>query len=167
MNTIIKLLFLTVCAAVISGLTASAQESAAITSLPFIKLAVSVTHDTGPPPEYEIHEGFSTSDPARHTVICASAYFDVRYQLYSSNGALVVGSAAPWQNGPEHTMMSPSSSNGNAVGYCKIPASESFSRVLLSWVYPNLKRGTYKLIVTLHPRGSGESASSPPIGIEI
>jgi hypothetical protein len=110
---------------------------------------------------------FSTNDPNKHSVYCASAFRDLHYTLRDASGRTVRGDPDAWR---KHTELI-SGGQGSMPGApdpCKtVKAAISERRVLLSDLYPHLAKGTYSLQVVLAPRGIAASAAMAPIKITL
>ena len=120
------------------------------------------TNDAGVP---MIYERFSTLDAWHHSVLCASAFFDVKYVLRDSAGKIVPVDNQPWKRASD---FEPGGAVRVPVGssLCKRSAVPIVNRaVLLTYFYPNLKHGSYTLFLTLAPRNTPYRAKLPPITI--
>jgi hypothetical protein len=154
----------------ISGIMAPpcvlAQEGAMReASLPYLTLRVHLSQNYAGVPK--LVEYFSTADARRHSVVCVSAFFDVRYVLKDGSNQVVPIDKEPWKHGSDQI----SGGGGYATGMsdpCKTIKQDQATRaVLLTYFYPNLAPGLYTLQITLAPRGTNDRATLAPLTVKV
>jgi hypothetical protein len=128
-------------------------------SIPFLHLSASIRTSSGGEPV--IVEIFKTTDPEQHSVVCISGLHDLRYQLVTALGTAV--------SIRQNLNIADTDSQGfmykrGAPDPCKTRKDGLAGRVIeVVSLYRNLPRGTYKLIITLAPRGRSERAVLAPL----
>jgi hypothetical protein len=155
-------------------LTASGRLVASPTNEPLIRgaalstVAVKVTLTYTATHEAMLIADFSTKDPERHSVSCLSAFRDLTYILRDESGKVVPGDPEAWKKHIEVAAGGGGYARGASPDSCsKIKVAINERRVLLSYLYPNLPRGTYTLQIGLAPRGSGKLAELAPITLSL
>ncbi len=96
-----------------------------------------------------------------------SGFYDVKYVLRNRSGKIVPTDNQPWKRGSDMIEGGGGYVQG-APDPCKTSRVGSVTRaVLLSDYYPNLKHGTYTLLMTLAPRNTTARANLAPITIKL
>jgi hypothetical protein len=145
---------------------ARAQASSATATVSSWAVKATLTRETNPS-DFRLLEYFSTTDPQHQSVVCASGFVDVEYILRDASGHVVEGAKDPWKAHSDRDYPMSFSSKGPSNGCTTVGVAGAARVVYVSWLYPNLKPGTYTLEIILAPRGIAGRAALAPFTIDV
>jgi hypothetical protein len=162
-------LFVPLVTAAVLGPPLGQERATRSASLPHLSVKVSLARTSGG--QLMLAEEFTTDSPYQHSVICASAIYDMEYLLRDSSGKAISKSVKArdmpvWSSG--QNVVGPANA-ARTPDPCKTIGANREERVVaLSDLYPHLAHGSYTLRVTLAPRDSHERAVlAPPLVIRM